>query len=35
VRAGGEQWALKLEIRLFRAVDRPKPMLDELWAHLN
>lgn len=35
VRAGGEQWTLDLEIRLFRAIDRHKPMLDELWQHLD
>lgn len=35
VHAGGDQWALKLEIRLFRAIGRHKPILEELWAHLE
>ena len=35
VRAGGDQWTLTLEIRLFRAVGRHKPMLDALWQHLD
>ncbi|SFU30829.1 LysR substrate-binding domain-containing protein [Pseudoduganella namucuonensis] len=35
VRAGGDQWTMRLEIRLFRAIDRRKPMLDELWAKLG
>ncbi|AKU20824.1 LysR substrate-binding domain-containing protein [Massilia sp. NR 4-1] len=33
VRAGGEQWALRLEIRLFRAIGQRKPMLDGLWKY--
>ncbi|CAN7542705.1 LysR substrate-binding domain-containing protein [Pseudoduganella sp. LjRoot289] len=35
VRAGGEQWTMRLEIRLFRAIGRRKPMLDELWDRLR
>lgn len=35
VRAGGEQWSMKLEIRLFRAIDRRKPVVDALWAGLR
>lgn len=35
VRAGGDQWTIKLEIRLFRAIDHHKPMLDELWKKLD
>lgn len=31
VRAGGEQWTLQLEIRLFRAIGHHHPVLDELW----
>ncbi len=31
VRAGGEQWSLKLEIRLFRAIGQQPPLLDALW----
>ena len=35
VRAGGEQWSMKLEIRLFRAIGRRKPVLDALWPGLR
>jgi len=35
VRAGGEQWTLRLEIRLFRAKERRKPVLDQLWRQLG
>jgi LysR family transcriptional regulator, hypochlorite-specific transcription factor HypT len=35
VRAGGEQWTLWLEIRLFRAIERHKPVLDQLWRQLG
>jgi DNA-binding transcriptional LysR family regulator len=35
VRAGGDQWTLALEIRLFRAIGRRKPVLDALWQHLD
>ncbi|HEX7645885.1 MAG TPA: LysR substrate-binding domain-containing protein [Noviherbaspirillum sp.] len=35
VRAGSEQWSLSLEIRLYRAVDNHKPLLDELWSALD
>ncbi len=35
VRAGGVQWSMKLEIRLFRAIDRRKPVVDTLWAGLR
>lgn len=35
VHAGGEQWALTLEIRLFRSIDNKKPMLEELWRELT
>lgn len=31
LRAGGEQWSLRLEIRLFRALGGHQPVLDELW----
>jgi LysR family transcriptional regulator, hypochlorite-specific transcription factor HypT len=31
LRAGPESWDLKLEIRLFRAVDRTRPAVDRLW----
>jgi LysR family transcriptional regulator, hypochlorite-specific transcription factor HypT len=34
VRAGSEQWSMKLEIRLFRAIGHRKPMLDALWNAL-
>jgi len=34
VRAGGEQWTLRLQIRLFRAIGRHKPVLDALWDRL-
>jgi DNA-binding transcriptional LysR family regulator len=35
VRAGGDQWTLTLEIRLFRAIGRRKPVLDTLWTLLD
>ena len=35
VRAGGEQWTMRMEIRLFRAIDHRKPMLDKLWENLR
>jgi len=35
VRAGGDQWTLRLEIRLFRAIERRKPVLDQLWRQLG
>jgi LysR family transcriptional regulator, hypochlorite-specific transcription factor HypT len=31
VRAGSEQWTTSLEIRLFRAIDNNKPVLNALW----
>ena len=34
VRAGGDLWTLRLEIRLFRAIERRKPVLDALWKQL-
>jgi DNA-binding transcriptional LysR family regulator len=34
VRAGSEQWALTLEIRLYRAINNRKPVLNELWNTL-
>lgn len=35
VRAGGDQWTLRLEICLFRAIERRKPVLDALWTRLG
>jgi DNA-binding transcriptional LysR family regulator len=35
VRAGGDQWTMRLEIRLFRAIDHRKPVLDKLWDNLG
>ena len=35
VRAGGDLWTMRLEIRLFRAIAHRKPMLDDLWARLR
>ena len=35
VRAGGDLWTMRLEIRLFRAIAHRKPMLDELWEQLR
>jgi len=35
VRAGGDLWTMRLEIRLFRAIAHRKPMLDKLWAQLQ
>ncbi len=35
VRAGSEHWALSLEIRLYRAIDNKKPMLEQLWSELS
>lgn len=35
VRAGSEQWTMKLEIRLFRARGNGKPMVDMLWNALQ
>ena len=35
VRAGGELWTMRLEIRLFRAIAHRKPMLDALWDKLR
>ena len=35
VRAGGELWTMRLEIRLFRAIDHRKPILDKLWDNLR
>ncbi len=35
VHAGSDQWALVLEIRLYRALDNRKPMLTELWRTLE
>ncbi|WP_334189654.1 LysR substrate-binding domain-containing protein [Noviherbaspirillum sp.] len=34
VRAGGDQWSLTLEIRLFRAIQNTKPALFRLWKGL-
>jgi DNA-binding transcriptional LysR family regulator len=31
VRAGGDQWSMTLEIRLFRAIGNHKPALEALW----
>jgi DNA-binding transcriptional LysR family regulator len=35
VRAGSEQWTMRLEIRLFRARGARKPMVDTLWEVLR
>jgi DNA-binding transcriptional LysR family regulator len=35
VRAGSELWTMRLEIRLFRAIDRRKPLLDDIWDKLR
>ena len=35
VRAGGDLWTMRLEIRLFRAIAHRKPMLDALWEQLR
>lgn len=35
VRAGGDLWTMRLEIRLFRAIDHRKPLLDDLWDQLR
>jgi DNA-binding transcriptional LysR family regulator len=35
VRAGSEQWAMTLEIRMFRAKNNKKPMLEALWRTLT
>ncbi|GGX97191.1 LysR family transcriptional regulator [Massilia dura] len=35
VRSGGEQWTMRLEIRLFRAINHRKPMLDKLWENFD
>lgn len=35
VRVGSEHWAMTLEIRLFRAIDNKKPVLDALWRTLT
>jgi DNA-binding transcriptional LysR family regulator len=35
VRAGGDLWTMRLEIRLFRAIAHRKPMLDKLWDQLR
>jgi DNA-binding transcriptional LysR family regulator len=35
VAAGGEQWNMTLEIRLFRAIDNRKPALLRLWENLQ
>ena len=35
VRAGGDRWTLTLEIRLYRAIDNSKPVLNELWRTLE
>lgn len=35
LRAGSDQWALTLEIRLYRSIDNRKPLLDELWKTLE
>lgn len=35
VRAGSEQWAMTLEVRLFRAIDNKKPVLEKLWHALT
>jgi DNA-binding transcriptional LysR family regulator len=35
VRAGGAQWTLQLDIRLFRAVGHRKPVLDAVWETLR
>lgn len=35
VRAGSDLWTMRLQIRLFRAIDRRKPMLDDLWDKLR
>ena len=35
VRAGGDQWSLTLEIRLFRAIDNHKSALVKLWDVLT
>ena len=35
VRAGSDQWSMRLEIRLFRALDNSKPSLQALWRSLT
>ena len=35
VRAGGEQWMLHLDIRLFRAIGHHSPVLDAVWSTLR
>lgn len=35
VRAGNHQWALKLDIRLYRSADSKKPMLNKIWDTLS
>ncbi len=35
VRAGGEQWAMEMDIRLYRAVDNKNPVLLKLWEALK
>lgn len=35
IRAGGDQWILTLEIRLFRAIGNQKPALRRLWEALT
>ncbi|MFZ6656196.1 LysR family transcriptional regulator [Undibacterium sp. TJN19] len=35
VRAGGEQWGMTLEIRLYRAVDNKKALLNTMWDELS
>lgn len=34
VRAGGDQWSMNLDIRLFRALGPGKPLLESVWSQL-
>lgn len=33
--AGGEAWTTQLEIRIYRALDNKKPVVEKLWAYLT
>lgn len=34
VRAGGDQWSMTMDIRLYRSMDNKNAALDKLWQHL-
>lgn len=35
VRAGGSKWELSLELRLYRAIEKTRPEVEEIWSALS